>query len=156
MAEESSTSRPRDEHGRLRPGESESEDDAGADERKGNDDVSEAFSGGRREKAGITAPSIGPNTIIDREPASERLARHDISHVDALGKEKRRSVVGHTYGPTFARQAALYGIFLAVVAAIAFGGKILIDKSDEPPNNVGSQALWSKPDAPQRPPKPLQ
>jgi hypothetical protein len=126
-------------------------------EENGSDQSGDEAKSGEREKTGITAPSLGPNTVIEeREPVEDRLARHDISDVDALGKEKRRSVVGNTYGPTFARQAALYGIFLAVVAAIAIGGKILVDKSDEPPDNIATQALWSKPDAPQRPPKPLQ
>jgi hypothetical protein len=151
MAEETSGSRPRDEHGRFLSREPE---DGGGKEADG--EVGEAFSGGHHEKAGITAPSIGPNTIIDREPAKERLARHDISNVDAMGLEKRRSVVGHRHAASFARQATLYGIFLAVVAVLAIGAKILVDKADQPPATIEQQAPWAQPDAPQRPPKPLQ
>src|SRR3954453_3403225 len=56
-----------------------------------------------RPEQKISAPSLGPNTVIEREPVEERLARHEQSDVDAMGKDKRRSVVGQTYGPTKAR-----------------------------------------------------
>jgi hypothetical protein len=103
-----------------------------------------------------TAPSLGPHTVIHREPAAERLARHEQSDVDAMGKDKRREVVGQTYGPTFARQATLYGVFLAVVAALAFGFIKFAQHADKPPASNPDLAPWSQPDAKQVPPKPLQ
>jgi hypothetical protein len=103
-----------------------------------------------------TAPSLGPHTVIEREPVEERLARHDQSEVDALGKDKRRAVVGKTYGPTFARQASLYGAFLAVVAVLAFGFIKLAQHADEPPASNPAKAPWATtPDVKQHPPKPL-
>jgi hypothetical protein len=104
-----------------------------------------------------SAPSLGPNTVIEREPVEERLARHEQSDVDAMGSDKRRSVVGHSYGPSKARQLALYGIFLAVVVALVIGGKLLVDALDTPVGkNIPNSAPWAQPNAKQHPPKPLQ
>jgi hypothetical protein len=110
----------------------------------------------REDLSGTPAPSIGPDTTIEREPVEERLARHDQSSVDAMGRDKRREVVGQSYGPSFARQAALYLIFVAVVVAIAFGVKLLIDNYDQPPNHFAAKAPWAQPGVKQIPPKPLQ
>src|SRR5215213_5867503 len=96
----------------------------------GDDENASGSEGGQREEQQISAPSLGPNTVIEREPVEERLARHDQSEVDAMGKDKRRPVVGQSYGPSKARQLALYGVFLAVVAALAFGGYLLIQTQD--------------------------
>ncbi|HMC07390.1 MAG TPA: hypothetical protein VKG89_08370 [Solirubrobacterales bacterium] len=114
---------------------------------------------GKAESPGShpTAPSLGPNTVIEREPVEERLARHEQSTEDAMGKDKRRPVVGQSYGPSKTRQLTLYGIFLAVVAAILIGGALLVNALDTP---VGKQipqsAPWAQPNAKQHPPKPLQ
>jgi hypothetical protein len=103
-----------------------------------------------------TAPSLGPNTVIEREPVEERLARHDQSEVDAMGKDKRRAVVGNSYGPSFARQATLYGIAVVVVVLVAIGVKVLVDNVDTFPSKVPEQAPWSSSTAKQHPPKPIQ
>jgi hypothetical protein len=73
-----------------------------------------------------------------------------------MGKDKRRAVVGHSYGPSKTRQATLYGIFLAVVVLLLIGGKLLADKLDQPPDHISATAPWSEDDAKQRPPRPLQ
>jgi hypothetical protein len=105
----------------------------------------------------VAAPSVGPNTVIEREPVEERLGRHEQSEVDALGLDKRRPVIGQSYGPSKARQFALYGIFLAVVAALVIGGIVLIGKLDTPVGkNVPNSAPWSKPGVKQVKPKPIQ
>ena len=128
------------------PSESESTDGKGSNGR-----------GAAESPSHPTAPSLGPNTVIEREPVEERLARHDQSTEDAMGKDKRRPVVGQSYGPSKTRQLTLYGIFLAVVAAILIGGAILVSALDTP---VGKQipqsAPWAQPHAKQHPPKPLQ
>ena len=85
-----------------------------------------------------------------------RLARHEQSNVDAMGHDKRRQVVGKTYGPTLARQLVLYGIFLVIVVAIAFGVKVAVDHFDQPPKHFSAQAPWAQKGAKQIPPKPLQ
>jgi hypothetical protein len=109
------------------------------------------------EEANVAAPSVGPNTVIEREPVEERLSRHEQSEDDAMGKDKRRAVVGHSYGPSVARQAAMYGIFLVVLVALGVGGYLLIQAKDtgvgkDVPNN----APWAQPGVKQHQPKPIQ
>ena len=80
----------------------------------------------------------------------------DPRNLDAMGLDKHRQVVGHSYGPSFARQALLYLAFIAVVAAIVFGVKLLVDKYDQPPAHFPNAAPWAQPGVKQIPPKPLQ
>jgi hypothetical protein len=113
-------------------------------------------SSGRSEQK-ITAPSLGPNTVIEREPVEERLAKHEQSEVDAMGLDKRRAVIGQSYGPSKARQLGLYGAFLAVVAALVVGAIILIGHFDTPVGkHVPNSAPWSKPGVKQTAPRPIQ
>jgi hypothetical protein len=112
---------------------------------------------GERDEQKISAPSLGPKTVIEREPVEERLAKHDQSEVDAMGLDKRRAVVGQSYGPSKARQLGLYGIFLAVVVAVVIGGIFLINHFDTPVGkDIPNSAPWSKPGVKQHPPKPIQ
>src|SRR3954452_12377086 len=85
----------------------------------------ESGTGAGRAEQQISAPSLGPNTVIEREPVEERLARHDQSPNDAMGLDKRRSVVGERVGPSKTRQLDVYLGFLAVLAALVVGGLIL-------------------------------
>jgi len=98
------------------------------------------------------APSIGPHSTIRHLPQRERTA----SDVDAMGQDKRRRVVGRSYGPSFARQAVLYLAFLVAVAAVALGIKLLVDKYDQPPDHFQAKAPWAQPGVHQIQPKPLQ
>ena len=83
--------------------------------------------------------------------------RADESHeLDAMGLDKRRAVVGGRYSPSIARQATMYGIFLAVVAALVIGFIVLANQIDQPPDKYEDQAPWSQPNAPQTPPAPLE
>jgi len=100
-----------------------------------------------------TAPSIGPNTVIDKEPPEERLAGHEQSDTDALGLDKRRQVVGQRYSASAGRQAAIYGIVIAVALGAAFGLKLLVDDLDKAPAHAAEKAPWS---GTHREPKPLQ
>lgn len=101
------------------------------------------------------APSVGPHTTFEKQSPEERLAGHEQSSVDAMGLDKRRSVVGGRYSPSFARQATIYGAFLAVVAVLAIGFIILANKLDEPPETNADVAPWSREDAQPRPPAPI-
>jgi hypothetical protein len=48
----------------------------------------------------------------------------------------------------------MYGIFLAIVAAIAFGCIVLANELDKAPKNHPDKARWAQTDAPNIPPKP--
>jgi len=94
--------------------------------------------------AGITAPSIGPNTIIDHRPPEERINPENISNVDAMGLDKRRQVGGQRYGASPAKQAAVYGGALAVIIGLFIGGKLLTDELDKaPPEGEVPDAPWA-------------
>jgi hypothetical protein len=120
-----------------------------AEERHGDDTKSEL-------DQEFTAPSVGPHTTFDRRPPEERLAGHEQSDVDAMGKEKRREVVGHSYGPSVARQAALYGVFVAVTAVLVIAFVLIAGKLDQAPESYPDLAPWSEPDAPQTQPEELE
>lgn len=89
-----------------------------------------------------------------REGGSRESEGH--SEVDAMGKKKRREVIGHTYGPTKARQIALYLVAVAVVIGVYFGGQYAIGKLDTAPAHDKAQAPWAQPGAPQAPPQRFQ
>ena len=140
MAEES-TSRPRDDE--------PDDDEPESSEREHHVEVIE-------DASSIPAPSIGPHTTIEYEPPEERLARHEASTVDAMGLDKRRQVIGQGYGPSVARQVTVYGVFLAVVAALTIGFLLLAKELDKAPANNPDEAPWSQQGAEQNPPIPLQ
>jgi hypothetical protein len=113
--------------------------------------------GGDHEEQQVSAPSLGPKTTVEREPVEERLARDEQSEVDAMGLDKRRPVIGQSYGPSKARQFAVYLGFLAVVAALVVGGIILVGNLDKPVGkDVPNSAPWAKHGVKQIKPRPIQ
>ena len=78
------------------------------------------------------------------------------SRVDAMGLDKRRQIRGKVYGPTRLRIFMRFAIFFAVVALLAVGAKIAIDRLDEPPKTNADEAPWAQPNSPQREPNPIQ
>lgn len=78
------------------------------------------------------------------------------SDVDAMGLDKRREVIGQVYGPTRTRIVVRFVIFIAVVIVLLVAAKLAVDQLDKPPATNAAEAPWAQPDAPQRPPKPLQ
>jgi hypothetical protein len=118
--------------------------DAESDDSSGSSDDVE------NEAEGITAPSIGPNTKIEHIPPEERLDMDEISDVDAMGLDKRRQVGGKRYGASPAKQLAVYGGALAVIAALVIGGIVLTNQLDKaPPEGSVEPAPWA--DAQQKP-----
>lgn len=116
---------------------------------------SDSQAGDEASGEGVTAPSIGPHTKIEKKPPEERLAKHEQSDVDALGLDKRRGIVGGKYGPSAAKQLTMYGTALVVLVALAFGGKLAADELDKGPEVPEDKAPWSQAEAQQRPPAPI-
>jgi hypothetical protein len=94
------------------------------------------------------APSVGPHTTFEMHDAG--VVKQ--SDTDAMGLDKRRSVIGGSYSPSVGRQATLYGIFIVIIVAVGIGFKLLADKLDEPPKHIAATAPWAQPGAPQNPP----
>ena len=77
-----------------------------------------------------------------------------ISDVDAMGLDKRRQVQGERYGASPAKQLAVYGGALAVIAALVFGGIVATNQLDKaPPEGEVADAPWA--DAEQKQPPPI-
>jgi hypothetical protein len=74
------------------------------------------------------------------------------SELDAMGKDKRRQVVGHSYGPSRRQQLAFFGIVGMLVLLIYFGARFMVAEFDQSPTSNPDVAPWSKADAPQTPP----
>jgi hypothetical protein len=100
-----------------------------------------------------TAPSIGPNTVIEKDTAKERLARHEQSDKDAMGLDKRRQVIGGNYSASFGKQLLRWAIVMVVVVAAAFGAKLVVDDIDQPAAHAADKAPWT---GSQQAPKPLE
>jgi hypothetical protein len=65
-----------------------------------------------------------------------------------MGQDKRREVIGHSYGPSKQRQLAYYGIFVALVVVGYIGFRIAVSELDKAPANNPDQAPWSQGGAP--------
>jgi len=70
-------------------------------------------------------------------------ARHTPSTVDAMGQDKRRQVVGHSYGPS-RRSQIMFFVLVATVAVVIVGGwLVLVGLFDKPPTHFKDSAPWS-------------
>lgn len=58
--------------------------------------------------------------------------------------DKRRQVVGHSYGPSARSQIMFFFVVGAVIAVIVGGWLLLVAAFDNPPTNVKDAAPWSK------------
>jgi hypothetical protein len=88
------------------------------------------------------------------QPADDGTPTREVQ-LDAMGHDKRRQVVGKSYGASKTKQATIYLAFLALIVGLAIGGKLLVDKLDKSPT-ISNTAPWAQPGAPQKAPKPLQ
>ena len=111
----------------------------------------ETVVGGQQEPARATVGDVEAAT-----PSETGGQRHIGSDKDAMGQDKRRQVVGQSWGPSKSRQLLYYGLAVAAVIALYIGGKIAIDQLDKAPAHNRDQAPWSQPNAPQTPPQRFQ
>jgi hypothetical protein len=75
---------------------------------------------------------------------SEEAKRHRPSDVDAMGQDKRREVVGHSYGPSKRSQIMFFVAVGAVLFVIIGGWFTLVSAFDNPPTDFEDSAPWSK------------
>lgn len=99
-----------------------------------------------------TAPSSPDMDSLEKFEASPEAQAAVPSDVDAMGKDKRRAVIGKAYGPSRGRQFAVLGGVLAVFAVIIIGFSLIAAKADETPKSNPDKAPWSRADAQQREP----
>jgi hypothetical protein len=102
-------------------------------------------SSGSKEEAPTrgTAPSAGDIDELERFEPSEKAKRHKPSDVDAMGQDKRREVVGHSYGPS-ARSQIMFFVAVGAAVVIVVGGWLaLVSVFDKPPTHFKDSAPWS-------------
>ena len=76
------------------------------------------------------------------EPADE-VRQHKPSDLDAMGQDKRRQVVGHSYGPSRRSQIMFFATVAAVLVVIVGGWLALVAIFDKPPIHFKNTAPWS-------------
>ncbi len=111
---------------------------------------------GRRKKdeetTSGTAPSAADLDALNKMEASEEAQHHEPSDTDAMGQDKRREVIGHSYGPSKKTQLVFF-IAVAAVFAILIGGYLAaIAAFDQPEDTYADEAPWSKEGAPTQKP----
>jgi hypothetical protein len=90
-----------------------------------------------------TAPSAANIEELEKFEASDEAKRHVPSDVDAMGQDKRRQVVGHSYGPS-RRSQIMFFVAVAAVAIVVVGGwLVLVGLFDKPPTHFKDSAPWS-------------
>jgi hypothetical protein len=100
-------------------------------------------SGGRSSSSG-TAPSATDIEELDEFEPSEEAKRKRPSDVDAMGQDKRRQVVGHSYGPSKRSQIMFFVAVATVLVVIVGGWLTLVALFDKPPTHFSDRAPWSK------------
>jgi hypothetical protein len=113
-------------------------------ERKKSEDRSKSDSGSSKSRATSgTAPSAADIDKLEKFEPSEEAKRHEPSTVDAMGQDKRRQVVGHSYGPTRRSQIMFFVAVAAVAIVIVGGWLVLVGLFDKPPTHFKDSAPWS-------------
>jgi hypothetical protein len=97
----------------------------------------------RRRRSPGSAEGATPFSDIERVEPSEEAKAHQPSHVDAMGQDKRRQVVGHSYGPSRRSQLIFFGIVGAVVVVILGGWTLAVAAFDTAPESYPDKAPWS-------------
>lgn len=90
-----------------------------------------------------TAPSAANIEDLEKFEPSEEAKRHKPSDVDAMGQDKRREVVGQSYGPSARRQFMFFGVVAAVLVVVVGGWLTLVSVFDKPPTHFKDAAPWS-------------
>src|SRR5215208_4967713 len=90
-----------------------------------------------------TAPSAADIEQLEKFEPSEEAKRHEPSTVDAMGQDKRRQVVGHSYGPSRRSQIMFFVAVAAVLVVFVGGWLALVAAFDNPPERFSQRAPWS-------------
>ena len=101
-----------------------------------------------------TAPSAPDIRKLHLMEPSEEAKAHKPSDVDAMGKDKRREVIGESYGPSRRSQLIFFAIVAVAVVVIIGGWSLAVSAFDTGPGDedtLPQKAAWSKEDAPQEP-----
>lgn len=81
-----------------------------------------------------------------RKGAAEKTAApvKGVSDLDAMGKDKRREVIGHSYGPSKKSQVLFFVIVAAVLVVTLGGYSLAISEFDQPADSYPDKAPWAQ------------
>jgi hypothetical protein len=68
-----------------------------------------------------------------------------------MGQDKRRQVVGHSYGPSRHSQIIFFVAVAAILVVVIGGYALAIAVFDQPPDSYPDKSPWSAANAPQNP-----
>ena len=102
---------------------------------------------GARKITRGTATSTPDLTGLHKLEPSEEAKAHQASDVDAMGQDKRRQVVGHSYGPSTRSQVLFFVAVGAVMLLVVGGGLAAVAAFDVAPDEYADEAPWSAADA---------
>jgi hypothetical protein len=118
-----------------------------AERRRSGGRSSSAGSEGSREADDVptkgTAPSAANIEDLEKFEPSEKAKRHTPSDVDAMGQDKRREAVGHSYGPSARRQIMFFVAVAAALVIVVGGWLTLVSVFDKAPTHFKDSAPWS-------------
>jgi hypothetical protein len=77
------------------------------------------------------------------------------SDLDAMGKDKRRAVVGGHYGASVRKQLTIYGLFLAFTIIVVIAFLTVVDSIDNREIALEDTAPWTQATAEQTAPRPI-
>ena len=112
--------------------------DSGGNRGGGDSPSSDKFDEDAPGGASVPADGVG-----DWDPPHEQEDESKFSSEDAMGQDKRRTIIGQGYGPSRGRQLLYYGLFIAFLVAAFIGGKIAIDELDKAPAHDKDKAPWT-------------
>jgi hypothetical protein len=120
------------------------QDEQSGDAGDGGSDSGDSSESGKGEMddapGGASVPADG---VGDWDPPHESEDESNFSETDAMGQDKRRTIIGQGYGPSRGRQFLYYGIAVAVVVALFIGAKIAVSELDKAPAHDTDQAPWT-------------
>jgi hypothetical protein len=114
---------------------------AGSSSSKGSKGQGSEESGSRATRG--TAPSAADIRKLEKFEPSEEAKRHEPSTEDAMGQDKRRQVVGHSYGPSKRSQVMFFVAVAAILVVVVGGWLALVAAFDKPPEKFSESAPWS-------------
>ncbi|HEU4980736.1 MAG TPA: hypothetical protein VFT14_05925 [Solirubrobacterales bacterium] len=91
-----------------------------------------------------TAPGSADLSELEPIEPSEEAKVHQPSTVDAMGQDKRRQVVGHSYGPSRRSQIMFFVAVAAVIFLVIGGSLALVSAFDQAPDEYPDRAPWTE------------
>lgn len=64
-------------------------------------------------------------------------------NLDAMGQDKRREVIGHSYGPSRKSQFIFFAVVAGILALVIGGYSLAISEFDQPPESYPDEAAWT-------------